>query len=643
MKIIWFVVCLLPLISHAGELEVQRQQFLPVYRAAVKGAPPALARLDHLRDYPLYAYLRYYQLRPRLRSLPSAEVRGFLAEYPSSLLAERLRTDWLRETARAGRRDLFVEDYVPQADAELQCHALAIRVRKGQFDGILEALKPLWLVGKSQDKACDWAFAALRARKVLSDELIFARMLLAFRAGNPSLGQHVAKRYATPADRPFGGLLTQVHANPAKTLQLPALQHDSPRTRAIVGYGLGRLARQGVARASTAWEVAGQRYAFTAQEAGMIQRELALAAVAQSHPTVLARLANVDPSAIDDTLERHRLRAGLTARAWEKLASWTAEPPLGATTNPLRWRYWHARSLEELGRNDEAVRAFQALATERDYYGFLACDKVHRNYAMTHHAIAPKVEDRTRVAAHGAIRRAAEFYRLGLRAQANSELNFFFSHNPKRDIEIAAVLVADWGWVERAIAILGQIQSYDDLDLRFPLLHKDVIFKFAKQRGLTPALVYSIIRGESAFVVDAHSSAGALGLMQVLPSTGAATAKHLGLSLATPAELTKIDKNIAIGSEYLRQVLRQFNGSFPLAAAAYNAGPSRVRAWLKTSNCAPPDLWVDTIPFAETEAYVRRALFYAAIYEHRLGETINPLSIRLANLTSTSSAGAGPC
>lgn len=134
-------------------------------------------------------------------------------------------------------------------------------------------------------------------------------------------------------------------------------------------------------------------------------------------------------------------------------------------------------------------------------------------------------------------------------------------------------------------------------------------------------------------MTDARSIVGALGLMQLMPETARATAKETGIRLRSPAELKQADKNLALGSAYLAQVLHRFGGSFPLAAAAYNAGPSRVRTWLRAAPCEAADLWVETIPFAETEGYVRRALFYTAIYEWRLGGRVTSLATRMKDMT----------
>ncbi len=633
MKFVALIALLFSLSVQAASLAQQREMFRTAYAAAITGVAPRLQQLRALEDYPLYPYLRYYQIRPRLPTLPSAEVRQFLAAHPASLLSARLRTDWLKETARQGRFDLFIADYAPQTDPELRCHALKIKLRDRAPAPAVRSALELWLSGKSLPVACDAVFAALRSHRVLTEELIWRRILLAAQAGDPRFGLAIATRYAGSSTQALAALLVRVWNAPATTLQIQALRHDTSQVRGIVSYGLSRLARQSVTLATEAWQQAQSRYHFAPVEVGFVTRAIALAAAAQKHPRLLELLGAVTAPGIDDAIERLQLQEGLRARAWSKLVTWTANAPRGATTNALRWRYWQARALAETGAANAAKVIFKALASERDYYGFMASDKLDLPYAMTHHAIVPTAREQRYSNALGGVRRAREFYQLDLRAQAGSELDFELANHDQRTQEVLAFEVNAWGWHARAIKTLGQIQSYDDLDLRFPLLHRALVEKFARQRGLKPSLIYSIIRGESAFVTDARSVAGALGLMQVMPATGDITAKHLGLNLRSPSELTQVEKNLAIGSEYLRQVVRQFGGSFPLAAAAYNAGPSRVKGWLKNAQCVPADVWVETIPFAETEAYVRRALFYAAIYEARLGETVTSLAHRMASMT----------
>ena len=119
----------------------------------------------------------------------------------------------------------------------------------------------------------------------------------------------------------------------------------------------------------------------------------------------------------------------------------------------------------------------------------------------------------------------------------------------------------------------------------------------------------------------AKSPAGAMGLMQLLPSTAQQTAKKNGLSFSKNDLLTP-EKNITLGSHYLNHLLDVFDGNRILVAAAYNAGPSRVKQWLNKGKDAqlPYDVWIETIPFKETRGYVQNVLSFSVIYAYRLGQ-----------------------
>lgn len=618
-------------LARAAEPVAERTRFRTAYEAALAGRDAqALARgLEH---YPLHPYLEYLALRSRLASLPVARVEAFLQREGDTYLGERLRGDWLRQLGQLHQWELLVRHAAPTDNAILGCLQLRARLETGRLDAVTPEVEKLWLVGNSQIGACDPAFEHLRQIGAFDEALALQRVWLALGQQRIKLAGFVLRRFAGLPLKDLDAVLKSVKLAPAPFLAQPALKQTTARTRALIGVALVQLAGSDAGRAQALWRAARMRHAYTEQEAAVILRAIALAATNKQHPERRAMLANVPVSGVDAVVERARIREALLARDWRRLADWTAAP---ATTpaNVYRWRYWHARALEALGEEATAVEAYRAVAGERDYYGFLAADRLGIDYTLGHRPVAPDAADRARLAANPGLLRAREFYRLGLRQQANQEWQWLITHLPKREVEIAAHLAHEWGWHDRAIVALGAVQSYDDLELRFPLLFERDVRNAAQRRGLPPALVYSIIRGESAFVVDARSSAGALGLMQMLPSTGEETARHLGLPWRSDAELLVPAKNIQLGSEYLRRVLRQFGGSFPLAAAAYNAGPGRVKSWLPKSGCVPADVWVELIPFTETEGYVRRALFYAAVYEHRMGERMTPLTSRLADLT----------
>ncbi|MBF0123718.1 MAG: lytic transglycosylase domain-containing protein [Magnetococcales bacterium] len=131
---------------------------------------------------------------------------------------------------------------------------------------------------------------------------------------------------------------------------------------------------------------------------------------------------------------------------------------------------------------------------------------------------------------------------------------------------------------------------------------------------LDPALIWAVTRQESRFSQRVISSAGAMGLMQLMPATAREEAKKLGLPLATAINLKQIPYNLSLGQSYLHRMLQQFDGDMVLAVAAYNAGPGRSRQWQQERRNTDPLLFIETIPISETRGYVQKVLHNYAVY-----------------------------
>ena len=143
-------------------------------------------------------------------------------------------------------------------------------------------------------------------------------------------------------------------------------------------------------------------------------------------------------------------------------------------------------------------------------------------------------------------------------------------------------------------------------------------------------------------MANAHSSAGALGLMQLMPATGRHTARLLRLPKPSRATLLTTSANLRLGSAYLNRMLERYDGHPALAAAAYNAGPHRVDRWLPEGDGdLEADYWIDTIPFRETRGYVRGVLAFTAVYDMRLNGQAVPLARRLARVVDTGGESGG--
>jgi soluble lytic murein transglycosylase len=159
-------------------------------------------------------------------------------------------------------------------------------------------------------------------------------------------------------------------------------------------------------------------------------------------------------------------------------------------------------------------------------------------------------------------------------------------------------------------------------DLGLPLQYQDVIRTQAADKHLDPALIAAVIYAETKF--DARtSSAGAQGLMQILPETAQFLARRSGATSFTTSDLSNPDVNIAYGSYLLRYLLDHYHGSKVEAIAAYNAGDGNVDGWIAQARAAGHSFGVRDIPFPETRAYVERVLnaqqAYRRTYPTELG------------------------
>ena len=166
---------------------------------------------------------------------------------------------------------------------------------------------------------------------------------------------------------------------------------------------------------------------------------------------------------------------------------------------------------------------------------------------------------------------------------------------------------------------------------RYPMPFKDDVVEAANRIGLSPAYVYGLIRQESRFILDAQSSVGASGLMQIMPATAKWTAKKIGLKNFHPEQLQQRQINIAIGTNYLKLVLDNFQGSMPMAAAAYNAGPSRPRRW-RNGPQMEGAAWAECIPFSETRDYVKKVLSNTTMYAALIQSEPQSLKARLGTI-----------
>lgn len=604
--------------AHAASLPQQRQMYDEAQKALARNdSGPYFSYQSALADYPLQPYLAYDELTNRLKSASNAEIERFIEQHGDLPQINWLKLRWMRQLADRGDWNTFVRYYDPKMNfTELDCLYGQYQLGHGnKADGYATAEK-LWLVGKPQPDACDTTFALWQADGQLTEEKVWKRLKLAAEKGNYSLATVLSKRLPTLGSQ--GALMVNVAQNPAQLSQTTRFGARDHATADVVGLGLRRLAKQDPEKAINLLDYYSSVLPFSSDEKVSIAREIGLSLARRYDPRALPMMVKYDPQLRDDTVTEWRLRLLLRLGRWEEAYELTrALPPSLAETN--RWKYWQARSLQlAQPQNKQAISLYQPVAGERDFYGFLAADRINAPYQLNNRPVSPDAGTMQRVRNAPSTRRALEFYARGEIINARREWYHAARHLSHDELLAQAKIAYDMQWYFPAIRAISQAKYWDDLDIRFPMAYRNTLVREARNRGLHSSWVFAITRQESAFMSDARSGVGATGLMQLMPATAKETSKKFGIPLASPQQLIVPDVNIQLGAAYLSQVHGQFNGNRVLATAAYNAGPGRVRQWLKDARHLAFDVWVETIPFDETRAYVQNVLSYAVIYGQKL-------------------------
>ena len=632
LSLITGIMCLLaaaPCVPAAEDpLAEDRARFLDARKALDENRLSDYRRLAaQLEDYPLYPYLQFWKLQSRLRHASTREVSAFIDLHEADLLGKRLRRSWLYTLARRKDWPRFLETYREPQPAKLQCYRLQALLHTGKTDNITPAALELWLVGKSQESACDPVFAWLDKQDLITKDLLWQRIRLAMDNGNASLAGYLAKRLPEQ-DRAWVTLWRAARSRPAQTLKDPLLAKDTPRAREIILYSLRRIAGSDAPQAQRKWADLKADYQFTPEEVAQLEKKIALSATWQNQPEAHEWLVAVPAAAVDDKVREWRIRTALASEDWPAVLEHIQALP-AEEAHREEWRYWKSRALEHSGQRLPAMDGLSRLAKERDYHAFLAADLLRWPYEMGNRPLAVDPAAVQALGNRPGFVRARELYRAELLTDARREWYHETSELSGEELKLAATLAQQWGWHDRAILTVARSGDYSDLQLRFPLDHQAEVERYADSYRLQPGHIFAVIRQESAFNKDARSHAGAMGLMQLMPKTGKATARSNNIPLSSTSKLYEPDKNIRIGSAYLRKVMDKYDDSIVLASAAYNAGPHRVQRWLPEEDEQSAASWIALIPFTETRKYVQRVLAYTAIYDWRMEQPVTPLWKRM--------------
>jgi len=613
------------------KLEKQRLVFVDAKKALKKGHLRTFTRLSKkLIDYPLYGYLQYEYIKKRISKIPAKRLEDFIEVYEDSPVSSRMRFNWLRSLYRNAKWQTFLDHYKGSSSTKLRCYNAYALYKTNKITKANVEAENLYLVGKSQPRACDRVFKEWKKHGGMKREHKWKRVELAMSRGRLSLAKFISKSFGK-RDRIWVQRWRKMHKRPAENLLRKYLRSDNPVANKIERHGIKRLARIDAGAAADAWESVREKHVESAREdVKAIDQYVALQGAYQQHPRALEWLSKiVSPS---DKVQLWRIRTALSQQDWWAALTWIEALPTEAR-NSDQWKYWRGRILELQSETlpvlkTAADRVFTGLANNRNYHGFLAADRLGLPYQMEIEPLEFTREELDRISKIPGIARARELFFIGMVSDARREWNFTIRDFDETELKQASVLAKEMGWHDRAIMTVAKASHFDDLELRFPMAHQSIVEKQAREQGIEAAWIFGVLRQESGFMADARSHAGALGLMQLMPQTGRLTARKLKFRIRSNNDILNVNKNIRLGAAYLRRMMDRNDGNSVLATASYNAGPHRVKKWLPNKDM-PSDLWVEIIPYNETRKYVRRVLSYTMIYNSKLGGANNVMGSRM--------------
>ena len=592
----------------------QDDAFLELREAARKQDPARADRLaSGLVGYPIPSYVEYYRLKTRLETASESEILKYISRYENSAIADRLRNDWLLLLGKKEQWKTFDREYPLfqlKDDLQLKCYALVSAVAKGEK--VAEEARVLLDVPRKNNDGCHALIASLKkAGQFDADDLWFQ-----VRTAAESTPAGFVKRLAALA----GAQPAEV----ARALEVPAavLSKGPGKSRAaheVFILALGQMAKKDHQQAAGILEKAEDK--LTPQERKAAWAQIALPSSIALSPAALRYWKKADDAPLSSHAQEWRVRTALRSHDWSAIDKWIDEMP-ARLQDDAAWVYWKGRALQSMGEYDEAKQYFSGIADQYHFYGQLALEELGGKIKATDRTVSVTEAEVATMAQNPGFQLALKFFSMNMRFEGNREWNWQLRGMNDRQLLAAAEFARRSGALDRMVNTSDRTKEEVYFAQRFPTPFRDDMKTASQRLGLDVAWAYGLIRQESRFVMDARSSAGASGLMQLMPATAKLVAKKIGLTNYHPSQINSLETNILLGTHYLKMMMNDLGNSETLATAGYNAGPGRPRAWrARLTRTVEGAIFAETIPFNETRDYVKKvmsnATYYAAWMEGR--------------------------
>lgn len=609
--------------------------FLVAKEAARTGDRNRLDQLSiELATYDLGPYVEYWRLAAGLKAdTPNAAIIDFLRRNEGSFVAEKLRSDWLKQLGKQQQWDQFDPQFalLKQPDQDLNCYALQSRLAKKDNAAMNEALA-LWKTIGEASEACQPVLETLIWNKqVLADD-VWLRIRNLTEA-NKVAGARYTMNYLPPSQTPDSKAALAVTDNPMPWLAKTTIGGDKTN-RELAAIAISRIARNDPRMAVE--QLTRLSTQLQDNERGWAWGQIGWRAAQRHMEEALDWYKKAGDTKLSDETAQWKVRAALRAQDWGTVKNTIENMPPALAADPA-WVYWLGRAYKAGGLIDKANRLFEKISGQPNFYGNLADEELGRSIAPPPKAAAPSSEEISAIQRNTGVLRAMAFFRLNLRTEGVREWNWALRSMSDRELLAASAIAARAGIYDRAIAAADRTRNEHDYSLRYLSPYVDQIRPAARNQSVDDAWVYGLMRQESRFVTAAKSTVGASGLMQLMPATAKWVANKIGLRDFNASQVNDTDTNVLLGTSYMRMIMESLDNMPVLASAAYNAGPGRARKWM-AARPLEGAIYAETIPFAETRDYVKKvmsnAVYYAALFDEKPQSLKNRLGVVNANTGS---------
>jgi soluble lytic murein transglycosylase len=594
--------------QSAADPQAVRQAFVAAMQRVRQNLPETPDSAE-LNSYEIHDYLIAARLRRDLSQNPNDAVDSaidtFLLAHAGQQVARGLRRDWLASLAQRRLWDRFLPRSVEATDPLLICDRLEGHLATGDTADLAAAALARWSLPQRQPAECDEVFAWLKLKNLLTPALAESKARAALAADNPRLAREAAAE--VPVARSAALLQwSDLLEAPKSALTILASHPTLSVEPDALAAGFDKLAHGDSAGALNLLPSLLARPDSTPALQARLQRAAALGAAYDRDPRALSAFEALPADAVDPLVDEWRVRAALWVGDYAKALDWIDHMPSNLSSLP-RWRYWRARAVAATAGADAASPLFADIAGLRDYYGYLAADRLHRGYDLHARPSPDEAKMQAAIAAELGMIRAHELFDCDMADDAAAEWTAVLGGaDPAVKIQ-AAHLASRWGWYAESITVLAQAGEWEDVRLRYPRPYPEAVADASKLAAIPADWILAVMRQESLFRKDAVSRADARGLMQILPATAAAVARRW--QLPVPRKDALFDPSVAVplGAAFLHELLNRHSGQISLALAAYNAGPGPVARWLPPKSM-DADVWIENIPYGETRSYVQHIL-----------------------------------